>query len=269
MLLIQMSAPTSPAPFPRLHLLRSCREWVLQRIYHRRGLPRVVNGLPLRAAPEHRWYFDPRYDAPVADYFRPRIQPGDTCLSIGANLGIYPLQFAHWSAPTGQVIAFEPNPLTAVQLRRHVAMNHFSHRIRVVEQAIANNPGTATFHFAGVDGMSRLGEPNPALAHQTTAVTVTVDTLPRFCQAHGITPRALMMDIEGFEIAALLGARALWETANPIHAVIELHPSAWGVAGTTRADLQSFLRQCHLSLVPLSGQRDPLKDYGHVALERC
>lgn len=268
MLPIQMSSPTSPAPFPRLPLLRSCREWVLQRIYHRRGLPRTVNGLPLRAAPEHRWYFDPRYDAPVADYFRTRIQPGDACFSIGANLGIYPLQFAHWSAPKGQVIAFEPNPLTAAQLRRHVAMNHFSHRIQVVEQAIANSPGTATFHFAGVDGMSRLGEPNPALAHQATAVTVTVNTLPAFCQAQGITPRALMMDIEGFEIAALLGAHALWETERPPLAVIELHPSAWGVAGTTCADLRKFLRDARLHLVPLSGQRDPFTDYGHVALER-
>ncbi len=247
--------------------LRPLREAVLRAVYARRGLPRTVNGITIRVAPEHRWYFAPQYDAPVAEYFRPRVRPGSACLSIGANLGVYPLKFAHWSAPGGVVYAFEPNPNTAAALRRHVAMNGLADRVEVLERAVSDRPGTATFHAAGVEGMSRLGEPNPGLAGRTRAIEVPVDTLDLFCRVRGVRPAALMMDVEGFEVAALAGARELFTAGPPPVAVVEFHPNAWGVAGTTRADLERLLADYRLRVVPLSGQADPFAEYGHVALE--
>jgi hypothetical protein len=116
-------------------------------MYARRGMPGEVNGVPVRFAPEHRWYFTPRYDSSVADYFRPRVRPGSVCLSVGLNLGVYPLQFAHWSGPGGVVYAFEPSPDTAAVLRRQIAMNRLAGRVEVVERAISDRPGTATFHL--------------------------------------------------------------------------------------------------------------------------
>src|SRR5829696_4965444 len=117
-------------------------------------------------------------------------------------------------------------------------MNHLTDRVEVVELAVSNVAGTATFHLAGVDGMSRLGEPNPELAGRTRAVEVVVDTLDQFCRARGVSPSALMMDVEAFEVAALAGARDLFTAGPPPVAVVELHPNAWGVAGTSRADLE-------------------------------
>jgi hypothetical protein len=78
-----------------------------------------------------------------------------------------------------------------------------------------------------------------------------------------------MMDVEGFEIAALAGARDLFTADPPPVAVVELHPSAWPAAGTTRADLERLLAEYRLRAVPLSGQTDPLGEYGHVALTRA
>ena len=240
---------------------------VLRAVYASRAMPRKVNGVPVLVASEHRWYFAPQYDASVAGYLRTRVRPGSVCLSVGANLGMYPLQFAHWSAPSGIVYAFEPNPDTAAALRRHIAMNRLADRVEVVERAISDRPGTATFHSAGLDGMSRLGEPNPGLAGRTRSIEVLVDTLDQFCKDRGLRPAALMMDIEGFEIAALVGARDLFTAGPPPVTVVEIHPSAWDVAGTSRADLERLLAEYRLRAVALSGQLDPLAKYGHVALE--
>ncbi len=132
-----------------------------------------------------------------------RVRAGAVCLSVGANLGVYPLQFAHWSGPTGRVFAFEPNPQTAAVLRRHVALNGLGQRVHVIERAIAEQPGQARFFAVGVDGMSRLGAPNPELAGRTTALTVAVESLDHFVAEHRIYPDALMMDVEGFEVAVL------------------------------------------------------------------
>src|SRR4051794_11098887 len=108
--------------------LRGIREWVLDLAYGRRGLARCVNGVSLRVPPRYRWYFAPTYDAAVARYLEGRVRSGAACLNVGANLGVYALQFAHWSAPDGRVYAFEPNPQTASVLRRLVALNGLTDR---------------------------------------------------------------------------------------------------------------------------------------------
>jgi FkbM family methyltransferase len=247
--------------------LRPVREWALATMYNRSGLPRTVNGVSLKVLPKYRWYFQPDYDKPVSQFFQARIRPGDVCLSIGANLGVYPLQFATWSAPDGEVYAFEPNPATASVLREHVALNRLGDRVHVIEQAVADRSGEATFYQSGVDGMSRLGDANPELGGRATAITVPVDSLDHFCDARGIRPAALMIDIEGFEALALSGARGLFAGGNPPVTVVEIHPNAWAVAGTDRATMERLLGEYRLRPVALSGQADPLGEYGHIALE--
>ncbi len=251
-----------------VRLFRPVREWALEKACGSRGLERSVNDVPMRCMTRYRWYFSPTYDSPVASYFRSRVRPGAVCVSIGANLGIYPLQFAAWSAPDGVVYAVEPNPQTATVLRTHVVMNGLAGRAHVVEQAISDRRGEATFLQAGVDGMSRLGQANPALEIQAHPIRVNVDSIDNFCASHGIRPAALMIDIEGFEARALAGARDLFASDNPPVTVVEMHPNAWSVAGTDRAAIEDLLREYRLHLVPLSGQADVLGEYGHAALER-
>lgn len=247
--------------------IRPVREWALAAMFNRSGLARTVNGVPLKVLPGYRWYFRPDYDGPVAAFFRERVRPGDVCFSVGANIGVYPLQFAAWSAPTGRVFAFEPNPDTAAVLRRHIRINRIDDRVTVLARAVAERPGTATFHAAGVDGMSRLGEPNPLLSGKTTAIIVEVESLDEFCRREGVVPSIMMVDVEGFEGAVLSGARSLFAGGSPFAAVVEMHPNAWPVAGFDRASFERLLAELRVRLVPLSGQADPLGEYGHVFLE--
>jgi FkbM family methyltransferase len=165
------------------------------------------------------------------------------------------------------VYAFEPNPETTSFLRKHVALNRLTDRIHIIEQAIADRSGEATFYQTGVDGMSRLGEANPALADRSIAITVSVNSLDHFCEIRGIKPTALMIDIEGFEALALSGAQGLFASSDPPVTVVEMHPDAWAVAGTDRAVMERLLSKYRLTPVALSGQSDPLGEYGHVALE--
>jgi FkbM family methyltransferase len=247
--------------------LRPAREWSLNAVFGRRGLSRSVNGVPVRVLPRYRSYFAPDYDAPVAAFLSQRVRSGDCCISVGANLGIYPLQLASWAAPGGRVVAFEPNPDTAHFLRLHVKMNGLDDRVRVVQRAVADGHGTATFHAAGVDGMSRLGEPNPLIADKTIAVTVEVETLDGFCAREGILPNAIVIDVEGYEVAVLAGARSLFANQPHLVAVVEMHPGAWHLAGSDRWSFEQLLAELRVRAVPLSGQSDVLGEYGHVYLE--
>lgn len=252
----------TPVPDSLRSLWHPLRERAIQALTSRRGVPRIVNGMPLRVDARSRRTFTADYDAPVADYLRRRVAAGSEVWNVGANVGVFTLQLAHWVGPRGRVVAFEPNPAAAAMLERNVRLNGFEDRVAVARAAVGAAPGTVEFFVSGTDGMGRAGTPNPQL---TTArpVTVAVTTLDREAASRGRMPAVVMMDIEGWEIAALQGAGTL---IGHTTFVVELHPSAWGWSGHGRGDLEAFLAAHRLDAEPLSGQRDPLGELGQVAL---
>ncbi len=86
--------------------------------------------------------------------------------------------------------------------------------VTIEKVAIGGAPGTATLYRARADGMSRLGEPNKLLRDRVEPIEVPVTTIDEFCARTGLTPDWLLIDIEGFEFAALLGTLALRVCSN-------------------------------------------------------
>jgi FkbM family methyltransferase len=250
-----------------IRVLRPLYEQVLAMISGGRGISWSINGVAYRIDPRHRHQMGATYDAQVASWIAARVTPGQSLLDVGANVGIYVLQFAHWSAPDGTVIAVEPNGASRSVLERHVRMNGLETRVQVVPAAVGAAGGEAQFFASETDGMSRLGAPNPVLGDRITSVTVPVITLDELCRSRGLVPDWLLIDVEGFEIAALMGGRKLIAANRErITLVVEMHPDSWEIAGTSRATLESLLRELGLHAEPLSGQSDPLAEYGHVWL---
>jgi len=196
------------------------------------------------------------------------VGPGNVCFDVGANIGVYVLQFAHWSMPDGKVIAFEPNPATQRILRKHISINQLENRVVVVPSAVGATEGTAKFFFSGVDGMSRLGSPNRLIADTAKESTVPVTTLDAYTTKANLVPNWLLIDIEGFEIQALIGARELIRrTWGEMGIVVEMHPGVWDSAQTTRELATEVLESLRLRAIPLTGQREPLEQHGLVYLE--
>jgi FkbM family methyltransferase len=234
------------------------------------GISWAINGVTYRVDPHHRHRLGQNYDAPVAAFLRERVKPGALCLDVGANVGVYVLQFAHWSGPTGRVIAFEPNPSARVVLEKHIQMNRLGERVEIVPAAVGETSGEDILYAAEADGMSRLGAPNKALLGSVREIAVPVVTLDNYCKGNGLKPDWLFIDIEGFEIAALSGGRELIESRRgELGIVVEMHPDVWDSANTTRDRAESLLDQLGLRAMPLTGQSDPFGDYGivHLAYE--
>jgi len=248
---------------------RPVYEWLLHRLSGGRGLPWSINGVPCRIAPHLRARLPRVYEAGVARFLAARVRPGDLCLDIGANAGAYVLQLAHWSRPDGRVIAFEPSPAAADLLQYHIDLNGLAQRAEVVRAAVGAAPGTAVMHVAGADGRGRLGVENPELAGGTRAVEVPVTTVDAFCRARRLRPRWILMDIEGYEIAALRGARETLRADPGAQLVVELHPSAWPLSGTSRAEAEAVLAELQVTPVPLTARGDVLATHGIVHLARA
>jgi FkbM family methyltransferase len=232
-----------------------------------KGIPWTINGVTYRVDPHHRQRLGQNYDAPVADFLRARVRPGALCLDVGANVGVYVLQFAHWSRPDGRVVAFEPNPGARAVLQSHVRMNGLQERVEIVPAAVSETSGEEILYAAAAEGMSRLGEANKALTGNVNEITVPVVTLDEYCRLNRLEPDWLFLDIEGFEIAALAGARELIKRRRgSLNVVVEMHPNVWDSAKTTRAGAESLFAELGLRAVPLTGQSDPLGEHGIVHL---
>ncbi len=233
-----------------------------------RGVPWSINGLPYRIDIRQRHMMAHEYESSVANFLRDLIKPGFVCFDVGANVGVYALQFCRWSAPTGRVVAFEPNPAAREVLERHLSMNHFEDRVQIVGAAVGSSQDCATFFAAGADGMSRLGTPNPALINQSYAFSVPVYTLDNFARTNDNVPDVVLIDVEGFELSVLEGAREIIKNRrNRTHFVVEMHPASWSSANSSYEQMVCFLNEMRLRPRCLTGQRDPLKDYGLVYLE--
>ena len=246
--------------------LRPAYESTLQALSGARGVPWEINGVPFRIDPRFRNQLGKNYEADVARFLSERIKLGAVCFDVGANVGAYALQLAHWTGPTGRVVVFEPNPIAIRVLSLHLQFNGFEKIVAVEQVAVGSSCGTATMFRSGADGMSRLGERNSML-DSAESVTVPVTTIDDYCTRTGLEPDWILIDIEGFELATLRGAaRTIERRRGNLGLVVEIHPTLWASAGASRADVESFLSETGLRAIPLNAQRDPLGEYGLVHL---
>jgi FkbM family methyltransferase len=246
---------------------RPVYEGALDWLSVRRGIPWTINGITYRVDPRFRHMLGQAYDSQVAEFLRTRVRPGSVCFDVGANVGVYVLQFAYWSRPEGRVVAFEPNPAARAVLKKHIVLNKLDDRVEVIDFAVGASEGESSLFTAGTDGMSRLGEPNELIADRTIEITVKVTTIDEYTARTGIEPDWLLFDIEGFEIQALLGARNLIKRRwGKIGIVVEMHPGVWTSAQTTKELADDVLKDLRLRPIPLTGQREPLEEHGLVYL---
>jgi FkbM family methyltransferase len=129
-----------------------------------------------------------------------------TVFDVGAHAGYYTLAFSSIVGASGNVVAFEPNNISAENLRRHIQLNNRLN-IRPIEAAVANKSGTALFNDQGYgSSLSKTGRRHVA--------TVKLDDFP--------APDFVKMDIEGAEGLALEGAQHIL-SANNTEWFIALH----------------------------------------------
>jgi len=234
-----------------------------------RGVDVDINGVWFRIDPYHRVFIQPDYEADVARYLGQAMRPGQCALDIGAHIGVYALQMARWTAPGGRVIAFEPNPETAEILHRHVIMNGFERSVRVERMAIGRVPGVSSLFGAAGSGTSRLGRPNPQSQESGTVErTVPLQTVDAYCAAHGVNPDWMLIDVEGYELDVLAGAReTIARRGSALSIVVEFHPTLWEMSGASRAGVEALVASIGRVARGLTGQRDPFVDYGVVVLD--
>jgi FkbM family methyltransferase len=233
----------------------------LKRLYHAalmaqtggRGMAcRLPGGEIVRVLPEHRYlsWNQSEYAA-----FRAAINRGGVALDVGANVGAYAMVLGQWVGPSGAVFAFEPAPAIFDGLAAHVRLNDLGQVVRPVRAAVGDRTGTAELILSGTAGESRLAAGSDSGVAATTVQTVSIDD---FCACEAAVPDFIKIDVEGWELAVLRGARnTIRARGRSLALFVEMHPSIWPALSVTRADLIAEIDAQDLQLVPLTSAANP------------
>jgi FkbM family methyltransferase len=172
------------------------------------------------------------------------VRPGDTCLDIGASIGLFTLGFANRLRGNGRVFSFEPDSSSYQILQRHISLNEFSGLVCPMNIAASDTNGVIQF-MGGLGPTSHAAGPNDNTGDKTSYVSVAGVTLDTLFQGTGIVPDVIKIDVEGFELQVLKGAAGiLGQTRKPRLIYLDMHPWAWPQLGldTTTAALHELLR---------------------------
>ncbi len=186
----------------------------------------TVDGLAWSLAPRDNkvdfdiWYKARLDEAEERRFLAAHLRAGDVFVDVGANIGLYTL--ALLSAVEGVLaVTFEPLDALRERQRINLAINGLAHRARVRSEAVGPY-GTMTLYEGRNAGRASLVPFAGARAVRHVTVRPLRSLLDR-------PPRAIKIDVEGFEDQALLPyfdelAPAWWPRAVVIET---LHRAAW------------------------------------------
>lgn len=139
-------------------------------------------------------------------------RPGATVVDVGANIGEWALQMADAVGADGRVLAVEPIPRMADAVAKSALANNMT-QVSVVAVALSDAAGQAEFSVeCGNTGGSRLGRAEGAV----DTISVPVQTLDALLEGRGIERvDFIKVDVEGFELEVLRGARATLARHRP------------------------------------------------------
>lgn len=219
--------------------------------YSRAGLPWEINGEIIRIDPRVR-HLVPHVAEPEVDRFiRRTVRPGDLVLDVGAFLGIHAIVAARQAGSRGRVIAFEPTHASAEIARRHFALNGLGDRVRMIEAAVSDRPGQATFNEYSQPYVNSL-KPAVDVDESPSTRIAPIVTIDDVCRRIDSAPSLIRMDVQGAEVHALRGARETIDRAGDrLVLLVEMHPQCWPAFGVCEAQVRETIQTLGLTASPL------------------
>lgn len=185
------------------------------------------------------------YEPDVSSVFKTVLQPGDTVIDVGANLGYFVAFAAAMIGSSGRVVAFEPGPVALQRLKYNVRLNQAEHQVRIVEAPASDHSGDCAFYIHSEDaGGSALWDSAGTECNRVGTLRLCVQGTTIDEQLQGLVPgpiKLLKIDTEGAEAAVLRGARRAMSERGIEFIVCEIHPFGLIKMGETTESLRAWM----------------------------
>ena len=185
----------------------------------------------------------------MMEQLTPSLEGAAVCFDIGANIGITTVWMARHAR---KVYAFEPEPSNLVRFREHMRLNRVDN-VSLEPSAVSDHEGKATFNLTASYGHHSLGKV------RTSPITGTIEvdliTVDSYCRSHNIEQIHFMkIDVEGFELEVLQGARQMLEGRKITLVVFEVSPEILAALSKQSVAIYDFLREAGYRICGLNNE---------------
>jgi FkbM family methyltransferase len=183
----------------------------------------------------HTPYILGTYEPEFLNALLQSVQPGDTCVDVGGNLGYYCLLMSNLVGPKGHVITFEPVAENLAVLKENIAVNEIKN-VELVNTALGAQPGTISLIRSEPGSITSTPSVSGyAVEGEQSTTEVPVNTLDAYLEEKGWRPSVIKIDVEGAELEVLRGAVNTLHIARPT-VLVEVH--GWDLASS--AEVREF-----------------------------
>jgi len=167
------------------------------------------------------------------------LKEGDVFVDVGANIGLMSIFASLIVKETGKTIAFEPNPETMKILESNIELNHISN-IETSNYAVGEKREQSRVyeHWESNRGSASLIKPDI----ETTSYDVNVIALSDYFRKDQ-TIHVIKIDIEGYELLALKGARSILAGKSPPMLIVECSETRENAFGEGLDKLYDYLKK--------------------------
>jgi FkbM family methyltransferase len=189
------------------------------------------------------------------------LRTDDLFVDVGANVGAYTILAC--AALGARGVAFEPVPNTYRRLIENMRINHLGGRVRCLNVGVGREPGRVSF-TSQMDTANRVVMSSERSNNLIDVAMCTLDDALK-----NESPVLMKIDVEGYETAALEGARETLENPTLHSVIMELNGSG-ARYGYDESQIHKLMYKygfrsysydpLQRRLISLSGGRSPLSD---------
>src|SRR5437773_2959080 len=173
---------------------------------------------------------------------------GAVVADVGANIGIYSQFLSRCVGPTGSVHSFEPSP---DNFRRLSAATRDLSNVRLTQAVVGERSGESKLYVS--DKLNVDNRAYKADGDSRRAVSTEMIALDDYFKP-GQRVDLIKMDIQGYELYALRGAKRVLQENPDIRLLLEFWPSGLEQAGVHWEELVQMLRDFSMDLILVSSR---------------
>jgi FkbM family methyltransferase len=172
-------------------------------------------------------------------YLCDTLASGQVFMDIGANAGYFSLLAARCVGETGRVIAVEPNPAMAMQVRKNTERSRLTN-VAIAEVACSDSVEIRDLYIGNAynTGNSSLSANNLAWTRSVRVPCTTADLLVQRQELQRLD--LVKIDVEGAELHVLRGMTTILKMLRP-RIIIELVPLLLHGFSTTETAITEYL----------------------------
>lgn len=168
------------------------------------------------------------------------LEPGDTCIDVGANIGVNAVFAGKLVAPTGKVYAFEPDPDNFRLLQENITLNNLDNVVIAISQAVGDRNKKSNLYKSRLNYGDHMIDPDQIQYADVHTLAGSVDTVTLDSVLANQKIKLIKIDVQGSEVRVLQGAQQIIREQHPV-IVMEYSPYHLNLHGVGPEVIYDFI----------------------------